>query len=309
MSGAGRVRVHSVSRWCAVCWWAASSCALFAQPAFAQPVSSDVERSIADVRDRLTYAEYDTAIQQARTLLASTSLDASQRNRTLEVLAIAYIANRDEETANQVLRELFARDPRHRLSDDGASPRIQAVFARARDAHTPPVAVALEVRSGDAASETPEILARPTTGADAVQEVRLAYRQGGDSAFTRVVMPVRNGIARAAIPVPPRRESAHVVEYFVEALAPSLHVLATSGSEGDPLRLSIAASTAAVVPPTTADQVAPIIPETDDSTVFEEWWFWTLVVLAVGGGVTAGLFLGPLAAEPPEGSLGSIRLQ
>jgi hypothetical protein len=293
--------------------FALSFCAVFAQSFLvaavaAQPVSSDVERSIADVRDRLTYAEYDTAIQLARQLLGSASLDASQRNRTLEVLAVAYIATRDEQSANEVLRDLFARDPRHRLTDESASPRVQAVFARARDARVPQVPVTIEVRA-DASSGAQEILARTTTGGDAVQELRLAYRQSGESAFTRVVMPVRDGIARAAVPVPVRRDSEHVIEYFVEALSPSLHVLATSGNEADPLRLVVAASQTVVAPIGPENPAVPIVPEDDDYSVLEQWWFWTLIVLAVGGGVTAGLFLGPLAPEPPEGSLGSIRLQ
>lgn len=284
------------------------SCAFFAQSVAAQPASSDVERSIADVRDRLTYAEYDTAIELARQLLSSGSLDASQRNRTLEVLAIAHIATRDEQSANDVLRQLFARDPRHRLTDDSASPRVQAVFARARDARVPQVPVTIEARA-ETATGAAQILARTTSGADAVQELRLAYRQSGESAFTRVVMPVRDGIARAAVPMPVQRSSEHVVEYFVEALSPSLHVLATSGSEADPLRLAVAATSTTVLPTGPQDPVVPIVPEEDEYSVLEQWWFWTLIVLAVGGGVTAGLFLGPLAPEPPEGSLGSIRLQ
>jgi hypothetical protein len=171
------------------------------------------------------------------------------------------------------------------------------------------VPVTIEVRAETASGGGPQILARTTSGADAVQELRLAYRQSGESAFTRVVMPVRDGIARASVPAPVQRTSEHVIEYFVEALAPSLHVLTTSGNEADPLRLAVAATSTAVLPSGPQDPVVPIVPDDDDYSVLEQWWFWTLIVLAVGGGVTAGLFLGPLAPEPPEGSLGSIRLQ
>jgi hypothetical protein len=292
-----------------------------AQPIASQPIaSSDAEAELGEIRRLVLHANYDEAVRASEALLARTDLDASQRNRALELVATARVANREEAAAREVAATLYARDPAHRLAED-ASPPIQSFFARARDARPDLVPVELEVRppeptTSEGRREPPLVVARVAEGADAVQEVRLAYRQGGDSTFVRVVMSAsRDGTARARIPELVGEEGAYVVEYFVEALAPSLHVLDREGDESAPLRFEVAARTrtqASLAPlplQTATAATPPPVPAESGGSILATWWFWSLVALAVGGGVAAFVLLGPPSDGPEEGSLGSIRLR
>jgi hypothetical protein len=84
-----------------------------------------------------------------------------------------------------------------------------------------------------------------------------------------------HSVAAAAAPVPERDPHARVLD---RSLAPRAPARATHDDQGE-----------------------------TGTRIYERWWFWTaLGVVAVGGGITAGLLLDDNSAPPP-GSLGTVR--
>lgn len=283
--------------------------------AFALTSMSPLEASaqsdlLGPIREQVLYANYPEAIANANTLLARTDLSAETRNGALELLATAQLANRETAAANQTLQRLYARDPGHRLSDPDASPPVISAFARAREAHPAPVIVGVVHQPPTLIRrESPSIEASLTTNADAVDEVRLVYRQGAEG-WSRVVMNRRpDGTYAARIPVIGAADQAIDVVYYIVATAPSDTELAHRGTEGDPLALRIPADTqvARMMP---QDQIPiPTTPAPQGGgSVAEEWWFWTLIGAVVAGGVVTGVVLGTQDNGIPQGTLGTVTL-
>jgi hypothetical protein len=264
----------------------------------------DVQTDLAGVREQILYASYPDAIAAAQRLLARTDLSAADRNVLLELLATAQIANRETDAARVTLSTLYARDPGHRLDDPDASPPVVSAFARAREAHPAAVAVSVEHSSPGvlATRESPVIVARLTGAADAVHEIRLAYRHSGEPGFTRVVLNRRDdGTWSGRIPVVGSTTSAIDVVYYLTAVAPSGAELATRGTESDPLSLRI---------PADAPDLAIRTDEPPrGGDVASEPWLWVLigtVVVGAGVGIGVGVALG--SQGPEQGTLGIVML-
>ena len=273
------------------------------------------DADLAAARDLILEARFSEAVTAARRILERTDLAAADRNATLELLAVAQLANRQQGDAQQTLALLYSRDPGHRLTDPDASPPVISAFARAREAHPPQLPVRIDhVTPALTVRQAPELTVRLGEGADAVAELRLVYRIGAE-APSRVVMTQRaDGSYIARIPVVGDASSATDVAYHIVALAPSLAPLASAGSAAEPLQLRIPAEVRGSAPPVSAEvppshrEPAPA-PAPAGGSVAEEWWLWTLIaVVVVGGAVTAGVLLGPAQQAPEEGSLGSVRL-
>ncbi|HJL17973.1 MAG TPA: hypothetical protein RMH99_20070 [Sandaracinaceae bacterium LLY-WYZ-13_1] len=286
----------------------------FAAPAAAQPA---VEEQLSSIRELIFAARFSDAVGAARAYLDRTDLSAEDRNAGLEVLAIAQIANRQNDEAEQTLRRLYARDPGHRLNDPDASPPVISAFARARESAPDPITVRIHHDPPTLTRrEPPTLEVRLGAGDDAVSEVRLNYRAGPEGT-ARVVMTRRSdGTYVARIPVVGDATAPLDVAYHIVALAPSRAPLASLGSPSDPLQLRIPAegggaaqaSTggAATLPPPTG----PVDDGEDEGgSVAEQWWFWTLIgLVVVGGAVTTGILLGPARQGPEEGTLGTVTL-
>lgn len=281
-------------------------------PAAALAQGGDADAAVAAIREQILYARYDDAIAGARTYLAREDLDAAHRNAGLEVLAIAHLANREEDRANEVLTLLYSRDPGHRLADPDASPMVQGAFARAREARPARVEVRLEHTPPDVTRrESPQIEVRVAEGRDAVSEVRLAYRTGTAGRYARIVMELdADGVARARLPLVGDPNHAQPVDYMLTAMAPSLTPLAHLGSQAEPLSITIPRAEREAPAPTPVLPATPAAQGTTDEpeggSVATKWWFWTLIVGAVAGGVTAAVLARPSA---PNGSLGSVTLR
>ncbi len=278
-----------------------------ALPAAAQGPSP--EQALSEIREMALYARYREALQAAQTFLERTDLDAAQRNTGLEVLATMHIALRDQSSAGRVLQQLYARDPEHRLSDPDASPPVLSAFGRARSNPPPPIEVELAHEPPSLDERRPPILeVRLGANADAVQEVRLRYRQADDAELTTLVMNVAEGVARARLPVLERSE-AYDVRYFVEALAPSGATIATRGSESEPLSFTMPAARASASVGgggggSGGGGGEPVATGGDDL-----WWLWTIIGLAVAGGAAVGIFFAVQeATAPANGSLDTIQL-
>lgn len=268
-----------------------------------------VDEDLAAIREQVLHASYRTAATAVDAYLARRDLDASRRNAGLELGAIVRLALRDEAGAATALAELYARDPGHRLTDPDASPVVQSAFARARGTATP--------RRATMVSETPARLERRiapvvsiriTEGADAVHELRLSYRNEGQTRFaTQVLTPDADGTATASLPLAADVAGPQVVEFYVEALAPSATVIGTLGSAAALERVAVPGAAEVVIAGDAGSSGA-----TDaggGGNIAEEWWLWTLVaVVVVGAGVGIGVGVAVSQPGPQDGSLGNVTL-
>ena len=283
---------------------------LTALPVAAGAQVTDPSEALQSVRESLLYARYEEAVASTRELLARADLTAAQRNDALEAKAIAELALDLSDEAEATLRALYARDPAHRLSDADASPTVQAAFARVRESRpdTLPVRIDHAPPGALANRESPRIDVTVATGADAVEELRLAHRTSGETRYDAVVMR-RTGpsTASARIPLLTERDGAYVVEYFVEALSPSRTVIAQAGSRAEPFIVTIPEPSSAA-PVLVAGGERPASPEDTSGSIFAEWWLWAAVVAVVGGAVAAYVLLGPPSEGPTEGTFGTTTL-
>lgn len=267
------------------------------------------DAAIAGVREQVLYASYPEAIAGAQAILARTDITAAQRNAALELLATAQIATQQTAEARVTLTTLFSRDPGHRLTDPDASPPVVSAFARAREAHPAPVVADLQHRSPGtlAVRESPSIEVRVGSAADAVEEVRLAFRHSGESGYTRVVLNHRaDGVWTARIPVVGATDQAIDVAYYLTATAPSGAELGHLGTEAEPLTLRIPADTSGAI---SGDPITlPVTPAGGDVT--SEAWFWVLLAVAVvGAGVGIGFGVNEATRGPEAGTLGIVVLR
>lgn len=265
------------------------------------------DEDLASVRELVLHATYREALTQAQTFLARTDLDARHRNAGLEVLAIVQVVLHDT-GAQATLSQLYSRDPAHRLDDPDASPIVQSAFARARESATA-TAVTIE-DSTDAAPTTravPSVSVSVGSAADAVQELRIRYRRSGDARYLSVVLAAEaDGTATTPLAVTPPTES-YVVEYYVEALAPSATVIGRLGSAESPQRLTMPAApeTRFVEGPSGPSDTVPVAA----GGIETEAWFWVVLgVVVVGAGVGIGVGVAVSSGGPQNGSLGTAQL-
>ncbi len=322
------MRTASLSRFASLSFAAGVifACAFFLPAVAGAQEAPPAEEQLSQAREQILYARYDEAIASALTYLDRVDLSAAQRNAGLEVLATAHIANRDDANASPVLRELYTRDPGHRLSDPDASPLVSGAFARAREQNPPPVRVQLLNESPVVLSrrESPVISINISTGRDAVQEVRLSFRTGTSPRYTEVVLNVdADGHARGRIPLVGDPSQPQRVYYYLHALAPSLAPLGQLGSMEEPLSLTVppvVGTGPAPAAPILDDERPPALlgttqtngqpngaPEPTEEASGSKWWVGLLVgAVVVGAGV--GLYYG-LRGEEPMGTLGTVELQ
>lgn len=286
---------------------------LAASTALAQeeaPVDPGAAAQVAAIRELVLYARYADAERALTEFSARTDLTPAQRNEALEIRAIILLARRQRPRADEVLRELYGRDPEHRLVDRDVGPEVRAAFERIRDTHPPRVTITLENQTVDPTTrQSPQIAVRTAEGVDVVHELRVSYRNGASGGFERVIMRLDDdrSVGRARIPLD-EGTAAYELQYYVEALAPSAAVIGTLGSETEPLTLSVPAEIARVaLVPTGSERETP--RPAGGGSVAEEWWFWTLiVVLVAGAGVGIGVGMWQYDMQVQPGSLGDGHL-
>lgn len=300
--------------------WLVLACIALATSLTARAAAQDApDAALAQARELLLHARYPDAIAAGEQLVARDDLTAAQHNAALELIATAQLANRQARDAQRTLEALYSRDPGHRLSDPDASPPVISAFARAREAQPQPIALELQHATPGTITrrEPPTIEVRVGAGADAIAEMRLAYRTAGEPGYSQVVMNERaGGLWVGRIPVVGRSDRPIDVAYHVLATAPSGSVLARVGSEAEPLQLRIPAEVldprGVAIAASEGGDGMPVDGERDGGgggSVVEEPWFWIVIGVLVAGGVTAGVVVGTQSGGGPEqGTLGSVTL-
>ncbi len=276
------------------------SIAVWVAPASAQ---STPEEALSEVREMALYARYREALEAAQSYLERDDLDAAQRNAGLEVLATVHVAMGNSDAVAEVLRELYARDPEHRLSDPDASPPVLSAFGRARANPPEPVAVSLDHEPPTLEpGQAPRVEVQLGEGSDALTELRLRYRRADEARFNTVVMNRGEGAASARLPFSNEEEEYEVV-YFIEGLAPSGARLATLGSADEPLAFTMPEAEVAIVP--TGPTPTPGGGEDEGGGL---WWIGVVAGVVVVGAVLATVLVVTAEDGPQDGSLGNIDL-
>jgi hypothetical protein len=272
------------------------------------------DQVIAQAREHVLFARYPEAIAAARGLLERSDASARQINLALEITAIAQIANRQADAAVQTLARLYVRDPEHRLADPDASPPVIAAFARAREARPEPVRPELRPLPHETVTrrELPTITLEIGAGADAVEEVRLAYHVAGAAGFSQLVMDrTAPSTWRGRIPVSHDARTSTEIEYYLSALAPSGQVLGSVGSEQAPLTLRAVSEESSSLDGSLRAAGEEAGEPAPSRGIASEPWFWIVLGgVVVAGGVTAGVLIATSQAPagPDAGTLGIVTL-
>ncbi len=283
--------------------------ALVLLPVVASAQTSSPDEDLAAVRELVLHATYRDALPRVTAYLARADLDARHRAAGLEVRAIVQLALRDEAGARVTLQELYARDPGHRLEDPDASPVVQSAFARMRESATPLAAEIVDATVLSPAQRgAPEVSVRVSEHADAVQVLRISYRRAGESRWATVSLTLdESGAASSPLAVSVSGPSAYSVEYYVDALSPSLAVLGRLASAEAPLTISEPEGLAQVAEAHLDESAARVPPPSGG--VETEAWFWIVigvVVVGAGAGIGVGVVLG--GQGPQDGDLGNATL-
>ncbi|HEX5657424.1 MAG TPA: hypothetical protein VFX59_09515 [Polyangiales bacterium] len=238
-------------------------CALLAPSSLAR--AQEIEADLRALRDAVEHAQFERAASEARGLLARLDLHAHQRNDTLELLAIAQIAARDEAGAQGTLQELYSRDPEHtaKLRDPG--PQVEAAFARVRVSPRSAPSVPVETAAVRDVHGRTRIEVTLGAGRDAVESVDVFASAAGES--MHLVAEVAR-TAKLALTLPELNpellaEREPKLTLYVEARAPSGYVLGRDGTHEAPLQVRLD-------PP----REAPLR---------RQWWVWTSAAIAVAG--------------------------
>lgn len=280
----------------------------------APPAAAQEGPTLDEIREMVLYARYREAIDAAQQYVEREGVSARDHNAALEILATAQLATRNR-GADETLTQLYMRDPGHILSDPGASPTVQAAFQRAREETTERLEPQLlHTPATLSRRQAPVVEVTLGENADAVDNVRVSYRQSGEPRFTSMTMDVdEQGVARARLPLA-EGEAAYTLEYQIEALAPSGAVLSRLGDELAPLTLEVPEAPAIEAGGGGGGAFlgggsgAPGRDADEGGGVLSQWWFWTAVILVVGGGVAAGIILTREDEPTMQGSLGTFTL-
>ncbi|MCA9601857.1 MAG: hypothetical protein R3A78_08860 [Polyangiales bacterium] len=208
------------------------------------------QKRLGELKEMLLYARYAEARGPLEELSKDTTLPARQRVASFELLAMLQIAINDEEGARGTLKDLYSRDPDHRVEDPDASPKVLAAFRRAKQATVSHVNVQMEniVPTRELLRQQPMVKVRVIKFADAVDEIYVHYRQGESSDFVRMaIAPDEKCIAQAIIP-PVNTQDEYDIEFYVEAVAPSGANIGSMGFRTTPLKVTVPAARACTDP-------------------------------------------------------------
>ncbi|MCA9583142.1 MAG: tetratricopeptide repeat protein, partial [Myxococcales bacterium] len=315
----------------------------------AQAGGDGVDQQLKEYRADFDQARFERALGPLRKLVADEGLTAQQRVTALELLARIHLATGDLDDAREVLRVLYRRDPAHTLKDPNASPKEQGAFQQVKQATSAQLHVEMEnlVARRETLRKQPRILIKALTNGDAVDHVRVSFRQGDASEYTDLDIQLdENLVAEALIP-PTNSPDAYDVQFFVQAFSPSGGRLGRMGTADKPLKIVIPGATSCVDPndpacrcefapksagcpyclgnPTDPDCSAdPCVadpqgqecrcsldPDTcdEDDGILGAWWFWTAVGVVVLGGGAAGVIIATSGDAGCTSSLGCAQLQ
>jgi hypothetical protein len=258
--------------------------------------SSAAEAESADPIERAQALAQAFEIPQALAVLRSVvedeSAPAGRRVAALELTGVLQFDAAGQEAASATFTTLLLLDPGHQLSDPAFPPRVRECFERASAALPAEADQPVEVEATGRYDSQQALAFEASLGGETrgVQQVVLFHRAAGQQSYAETLVD-RTGDGYAATVTAP--EGGVAVEFYVEARAPSGHVLGRAGMPDGPL------------------QVEALVETPDDGRPrghwYTSWWFWTIVGVAVAGGTTAAVLL-TVPGPEERGSLGAVHL-
>jgi hypothetical protein len=227
--------------------------------------------------------DYPNAIALLEQALAK-GLSKEAQLKAYDYIAFSSVGEGQEAAAEEAFRKVLAIDASHKLAES-VSPRIQAVFDRAKTAAAP----APPVPSAPAAAKTDVVLyplVEPPEGtagspltvsvsshdpAGRVASLWIFHRARGASAYAKLEAP-HSGVGAFAGTVPGAQVARPALQYYLEGRDDADALVASRGSAEEPLEVPVKA------PP--------------KKPVYATWWFWTIMGGVVVGAATVGGVLG-----------------
>lgn len=242
-------------------------------------VQSDLERAARWVREDL---EFEKAVSLLERLLSKNTLQTNERIEAYGLLAIAYIAQGQTDSAETAFGALLKLDPDHRI-DPLLSPKIREVFVRVKSQVIHPVR--LFGLNAERQGEVLRLRVRIQDPDQRLTRLLLRYR-GPHHAYRTAHFELQtNGKARRgelALPYPDETLDYHLIGYDQAG-----HHVAALGRSDSPYRLFV-------------QRVE------DEKAWHQRWWTWAIAAGAVVGTVAAIAIVRSQDEELPEGSLGTL---
>jgi hypothetical protein len=249
---------------------AALTAVMLAAPALASVESELVKQGVQAYDD----LDHPRAVELLERALQET-LTREELVVTYRTLAFCHDALGQPDRAQRDFERLLLVDRRFEL-DRTSSPRVRAVFQKAREAvatgkAAPNLdrAAALPHVQLDVAPRAPYVGEPVTMGAvlpDPANTMHLFYRAHGEPVYLSLASSAGAG-RRFESTIPAAAVRAPALEYYAVALDPNGVTVAQSGSLGEPLVLAV------------AERVTP---------VYRRAWLWTVISIVAVGAAVAG---------------------
>jgi tetratricopeptide (TPR) repeat protein len=259
---------------------------LAATPSAAQP-ADEVARGIELYQD----LEYEQAAEVLEAALEAPGLADERRIEGYQHLALSYLALRREDDARAAFTRLLEVDREFRLPTT-VSQTARDLLEEARRALPPPKVTAVDTPPAVAQLSQTASPAQPREGTtvsvtilvadpgDLHDRVLVHHRVRGSKSYSAVTA-MRTGEGRYAATVPGMFVGPPALEYYVVAVDAEGGLVASEGSEAEPLALAVDSPVAAAGAP-----------------VYKKWWFWAGVGTAVLAGTVGVLAL--TGDDPPS---------
>lgn len=247
--------------------------------------------------------EYGEAISVAESVAEDRSASAHLRIEALELCGAVRLLQRQEGQARETFEQLLALDPGHEITDLELPPAVRRFYAELKARFEPETSVELTVSAPAGVQGDGPVLLHATLAGetDGVEGATAMVRTAGEGEFHSVTMTCDGEACEAEIDAP---WSGGGLEYYIEVVAPSGHVLATAGSESTPELIEATESASEQDRP----PVAVTTTERPSRRWYASWWFWTIVGVVVVGGATATAVVLTRPEPPPDGTLGTMQM-
>jgi hypothetical protein len=263
----------------------------------APPAAAEASDAIDRARELFRSFEYDEAVEVLEDVVTDPTGTAVSRVQAYELIGAIRVLQNRQEPAREAFSRLLALDPGHQIDDPDIPPRVTKLFRAVHDGGVEPAAPALDLR------------VPPDPPADERLDLEVVASGDAEGVATIVVF-ARRAASESFEPHEARREGdAYVVaveplgeatlEVYVEARAPSGHVLARLATADEPRTIEAEAPRA---------EAPPEVVEPATRPWYRRWWVWTIVGAVVAGGAVTGIVLGTRPEEHQDGTLGSVTM-
>lgn len=263
---------------------------------------------VAPVRELVRAFEYDEAIERARAIATDPSATANQRLEALALVGVVHLIEERQDQARETFEQLLSLDPGSDIDDPDLPPRVIEFFRETRSSYDPEEIVDANVDvDGDSQTGGPRRVTITLSGTtDSVDRLRLYVREGEVGTFRAVAVEGEDRNYDAAIETVSSGES---IDFYLEVLAPSGHVLARVGTADAPQSIEPAPGDGRGDNGGGGDDGGDGGDDGGDRgrRWYATWWFWTIVGVVVVSGVVAAVML-TRPDEHQDGTLGSVQM-